>query len=271
MKLWKVRQNRKDDAVISSVVEFMQTVAAHLADWERNRPAGEPAIQPWFRGEPVVREPLLPKLYRGQPPHREVDLLQHFRNMAVLPQFNAGMNRESTDLWLFLAQHAGLPTRLLDWTEGALIALYFAVHKDRQACVWMLFPQGLNFASGVTGFELPWSTNTRTAAVIRAAWQREEPEEPDLPIALYPMHVHPRLQVQRSCFTIQGRRKKSLNVLMAESRMERFIRPIEINPTRHRQIWEELGVAGISQATLFPDLDGLAGELSRQFWQEKAT
>jgi FRG domain len=51
--------------------------------------------------------------------------------------------RDETDQWLFLAQHVGLPTRLLDWTESSLVGLYFALQYSKPV-VWMLDPFALN-------------------------------------------------------------------------------------------------------------------------------
>ena len=52
---------------------------------------------------------------------------------------------ERTDQWLFLARHAGVPTRLLDWTEGALIGLHFALQEnEKEPVVWMLNPLEMN-------------------------------------------------------------------------------------------------------------------------------
>src|SRR5205823_4830121 len=91
--------------------------------------------------------------------------------------------REETDLWLFLAQHFGVPTRLLDWTQGALIALYFALLEEKadkpRPIVWMLNPTQLNRKSAPDVvecvFPLTWVSPEHVVNIgsvnIRYAWE----------------------------------------------------------------------------------------------------
>ena len=109
-----------EEVTVTTVQELIKATNEALVSWKTGN-------RPWFRGEPYsVPTPLLPRLYRET--HNELQLLKHFRMKAPTYVDIQIPQRGHTDQWLFLAQHSGLPTRLLDFTEGLLIALHFAVH-----------------------------------------------------------------------------------------------------------------------------------------------
>jgi hypothetical protein len=122
---------------------------------QRNR-----ACPLWYRGAGALFE-LLPSLYRHSSKTSVIDLARlesqlttRFRQRSI-PLHSRSL---ADDLEaLFLMQHYGVPTRLLDWTENPFIGLYFAVMSapctqqvggqprfSEDAAVWILDPVGWN-------------------------------------------------------------------------------------------------------------------------------
>ena len=193
-----------DAITIKTVEQFIAQVRADSAGWPYK----------WFRGEPAADTPLIPKLYRLRPDGRARDentLLQLFRMRAPTFSTRPCPDRGATDQWLFLAQHFGLPTRLLDWAESALVGLYFAIQeskppKPKPHVVWMLNPTELNQLSvspgrvpiGSNEFPLTW-VDPRPKEInigfinICGAWENDA-QGVSLPVAIRPTNIDPRMR-----------------------------------------------------------------------------
>jgi len=245
---------------------FMMEVERVVHDW--TPPRVEWYLQPWFRGHVDATWSLSPGLYRlrtvrglGAEYYTEQELLDSFKLRA--PPYLPRLPRSDWE-WLFLMQHYGLPTRLLDWTESALVALYFAVaeHDGRgDSAVWAINPWWINkqafgkyeLFSADSPCAAPWAPGKLADKVARA------------PIALRPAHESARIQAQRGVFTIHGSERGGLDAL-AEAGDDACIRKLVLPGGAVASVRRELSVAGISESAVFPELPGLCRDLKRFFF-----
>lgn len=219
--------------------------------------------RPWFRGSESIQHLAIPSALRGM--HDEFRLATTFRNRA--PGYGPVPDRDEIDKWLFLMQHTGLPTRLLDWTESALLALFFAVWKEAEddGVVWMLDPLALNkVALDVEEFPNTWTEPGINYFKVPFGGQDAPSSHP---VAVQSTFVHPRMRAQRSCFTIHGSRNDSFEEQFAETNFvtEKMLQKYIIDGDSFPRIRSELRLLGISHATAFPDLDGLSEEIRQDF------
>ncbi len=160
--------------------------------------------------------------------------------------------------WLFLMQHWGLPTRLLDWTESIMIATFFTVWQlpSEPASLWGLAPFRLN--QNQVGKHEIFGTGTEDAlSIFRNAFNASRPCDKKI-IALSTRENDIRMMVQLSVFTIHGTPTPLDDLPDMEKFLIKFCIPASAKPT----LKKELYIIGIRESNLFPDLAHLARDVA---------
>lgn len=225
--------------------------------------------EPYFRGHEDADFALLPSLFRGRDSideAREVESALFFewqtqaRELAGLPGW---------DLLQHMRHHS-VATRLLDWTETLGVAIYFAVRSyspdlGRTPCIWVLNPYALNEISWV-GRDLvspkyltyaPEDNAYYDLSDYLANWWKLEFE---LPVAMYPVRLNPRMGAQRGYFTVHGDDLRPLDEACPDVAVRIDMAPDEAMVARRM-----LDFFGIAEHVLFPDLDGLSRRLAEKY------
>jgi len=272
---------------VQSVPEFLECVKSKWHTWMEERRGWEPQEKcPWFRGVTNEDYRLVPSIYRAEDigwrykAHQAVDMQAEFARRAK--PFIDDESSYSDGEYLHLMQHYGFPTRLLDWTEGSLIALYFAIRiptrRQFSPCVWMLNPSWLNFVNDVTkenvktgeGKSLVLYTDRRAIEkydqdrVIRDHYLQEH-SLAKLPVAVFPPYIDRRIVAQKSVFTIHGIDQNGFDELCERHGDATQVCKIRIAPDKVTAIKEDLTLAGVTETTIFPDLEGLSREIQAEY------
>lgn len=181
----------------------------------------------------------------------EQKMLEEFRKKS--PNF---IQEKFDNLWdlMAISQHHGMATRLLDWTQNPLIALWFACNspfvRDDYSVIWIIS----TYLSSIFKFDGQTSPlDIDTTRIISPNW------------------IAKRIANQSGLFTIHKPNIESENLvfrnLNEDSTFEPGLIKVIISRTKRNDLVRELNTYGVNASSVFPDLDGLCKSLNWQYLQ----
>jgi hypothetical protein len=190
--------------------------------------------------------------------------LQKERHLAQEFRIESAGLRQGTETMAqlyFLQQHFGLPTRLLDWTNNALAALFFAVtdKPDKSGAVFLMDAYQLSPTqkAGDEGYNgIAPSGHPLFIESMKQIFEWRDGKFPSFVMAVRPEHFDRRINLQRSCFTFHVPNREQLT-----SKENSSLVYFNVPPESKKHILRELALLGIDHFSLYGDLASLAAKL----------
>ncbi len=209
----------------------------------------------------------------GRYPTLEDPLLRNFRKYAA----SSEVPRDSTWNWLAVAQHHGLPTRLLDWTFSPNVALHFATENfddfgvdgmilaiDFIACRDLL-PSGLKRILEKEGALLFTAEMLNQYAKTLEEFDRNVAREGDHCVAFFePPSLDERIVNQAALFSFVSNPVVQIDEWLARQ-APGLARRIILPASLKWEIRDKLDMANITERVIYPGIDGLSRWLQRYY------
>lgn len=228
---------------VKNVSEYLNVIFKlenqHIAQW-------------FFRGHGDERFKLIPSLFRLDKSDSFSDWQQFEKYMMDSfmreSQPYLPVSPQTEQEWLTVAQHHGLPSRLLDWSANPLVALYFAVENainEKDGHVWCL---------GIIS-----TNNCHPVSTVVARRINSEISN----CIMLPRHITPRVINQSGCFSVHTNPLKYSEFVPFNEQasiFNKFIK-IDIKCEDKSDILNELYLLGVHKGFIYPDLDGLSQKI----------
>lgn len=283
--------NSPEQFTIGSLSEYQDVVFDIFNRWKAEVNDGKnPFI--WFRGQSKDK-PLLPSVLR-EPMNQNTGNVCCYNEFKILVSFSSlyrnytseRFQEKSSEFYSFM-QHYGIPTRLLDWTENAAFALYFAVahgahDADAQRVVWLMNPGAINqlTTNSISHAPLLSDGNLVQARMKMVGYIKDEKlteyfweDEPNFkelsekylqfPLAFYPSSSgNIRIATQKGGFTIHGTDRRPIESFFDNPKIQKYLIKLKIIKESVAPIREQLQIIGVTPRSVYPDIFGFATELS---------
>ncbi|HMS66786.1 MAG TPA: FRG domain-containing protein [Saprospiraceae bacterium] len=188
-----------------------------------------------FRGHSDIKYELKTSLGRCEPIKDKTILQLEKRILKLFKESSLPYLefKPTNDLeWLAVAQHFGLPTRLLDWSYNPLIASYFAVESKPES------DSALYILSGCSTIQEP---------------EKFKLDSQDKVQKFRPPYISSRIQNQSGLFTVHNNPED----VFVHNKLKKVIIPKGVK----REIKKQLFKFGINQRMIYPGLEGIARDL----------
>lgn len=227
-----------------------------------------------FRGIADASMTLRTGLNAGGFERHEQHMLRNFRKYAG----RDSVPGDSIWNWLALAQHHGLPTRLLDWTFSPYVALHFMTRRLRQfdvdGAIWCvdytrtndLLPPPLLAVLEEEGSHV--FTAEMLDRVARTLPELDAIFREDYVIFLEPPSFDDRIVNQFALFSLMSSSSSALDRWLDDK--PGAARRIVVPASLKWEVRDKLDQANVTERVLFPGLDGLTAWLRRYYYDRSA-